>query len=232
MQKIILNQEELDYLCEKYQIIQNDRIEEAKQDKEMLDSLVEKGYFRKGEDAQYLILKDLKNVIEILRFSEGMVCAVREDNSNKSSSVLGFYFFQDFILSMKMELENYELLVLPSIPLAVGMMTNYIDEFKNQTTEVLKESTVEELGQVVEEILQNHKIEKQWAMFSVSRDGKMAGAIQMWECENEQFAAEINEGKIAILKPDKETLVHMYTKWIVELQRQAIGAKENQYGRI
>lgn len=221
--KIKLSQGEFKYLIRMFGMENVPGFENAsnqEQDTSVIEGkniLLSKKYIIEDENGQIKIFSPLFMAMKAIQMCNAVFCAVKIEKEEIVQR-FAFYFYLNKILLVEQKEKYYEIVELPSLSVAIGLLANRIKEFKNTEAKLMKEISIDQLlkeGLTVEgEAIDQWK---QWLLTGWDRDEKDNDCyIEIIETEKEQIMIEIVEiGKeqVKVKKPDKKELINTCVNW-------------------
>lgn len=187
------------------------------------DSLCEKGYLRTNEEKQYEADPALELIITAAENPYGYL--IMENMQWKGSGFKAVvYFLNDVIGIIEKRNDNYELIWVPYLPLAIGETANLQTTFLNEKTEWIEECLVEEREKYIS-FYEKSGFAVQWDMWGrqLTEEGETC-SVRILTNGKEQILIKERQGKVNISKPDKASYVNSIAEWLVFLHGNAIKA--------
>ncbi len=188
--------------------------------KECLRTLCEKGYIYSEQHKKYAINSTLELILITAANPYGYFIMenLRQDVILSKTVI---YFLNDVIGIVEQRDENYELIWVPYLPLAIGKVANLHTPFLNRDAVEIGEYTLEDGEKYIDCYLKKG-FKYQWEMWGkeLAKDKKIS--IVVLSDEKEQVLIKESKGKVHIVKPDKEIYVNTITKCIAPIHGNAI----------
>lgn len=176
-------------------------------------SLIEKGYIREDENQQPQILIPLMTLIQSILTCDAAFCSVGVQKDGKRQS-FGFYFYEGRIAFAERKDRQYDLVEIPSVSLAIGMLANRI-EIKRESTEMIKEITLNEITEDLELGFERGQTEKQWTLIGKTRkDKKTQCMFTVMESADDQTMVELGAERLIISRPGKKDFFNTCMNWM------------------
>lgn len=198
-------------------------IELEEEAQECVQSLCGRGIVRAGGNGKYAIDVTLELLLTVAEQPYGCFFMedLREEESIRKSAV---YFRDDVIAFVGQRDENWELMWLPYLPLAVGEIANLHEPFLNTRTEraVQGENTENVSTEWIDECLRNGFF-WQWEMWGEQlEDDRKQFSINVLSDGKTQLLILETEDGIRIFKPDKADYINEITRQLAFLHGKAI----------
>ncbi len=166
------------------------------------DSLMKKGYIKKGEDQRMLVRTSLMELIQMIFMYEAKFSAIGIWKDGETQR-FNFYFYEDRICFMEKRGEQYDLFEIPFLSLAAGMLANRI-EIKGEASEIINQASPDEPMDELKLGIGREQIEKEWILIGENKtDNKTRCMFVIIEAADTQEMLELRPEKITVSKPGK-----------------------------
>ncbi len=176
-------------------------------------SLIEKGYIQEEENRQPQVLVPLMTLMQSILICDAAFCAVEVQKDGKRQS-FGFYFYEGRIAFAEQKGQQYDLIEVPSLPLAAGMLANRI-EIKRESAEIINEIVPDEAAKDLELGTEWGQAKRQWTLIGKNRkDKKAQWMMTVMESSDDQTMVELRTGRITVSRPGKTDFFNACMSWM------------------
>ena len=198
------------------------------------NTLIEKEYFVKEDKDSLAILQEIVVMMQILRNFDGSFIVMQKTRTEVLQR-FAFFFLKDMILMIERK-DQYELLMLPFLPLAIGSLSNRIREFKYETTQEVAIMPPDKINRDIDIGINQDSVERVWVMAGWDRSGENDCLLSIWETNEQQVMWELSAAGVTITMPDKIDMINTCTSWMGKIHGLAMknGRKvqEDEDGRV
>lgn len=188
---------------------------------ECVMSLCEKGYLSLNQKKECSIDSTLELLLAVAEKPYGYLLMedLRRENVSAKTAV---YFLDDVIGIIDQRDEEYELLWLPHLPLAIGEVANIHSPFLNEKTELLHELISDDDKSRMDNYLKAGFV-WQWELWGnqLEDEEKKCSFFILSNGKEQVMIKEMN-GKTVVNKPDKAAYVNAITEWMIYVHGKAI----------
>ena len=184
-----------------------------------LKTLTEKGYLKKNQEDKYSIDKNLEAWLITASKPHGYMIMESVSDSHRQKNVV--YFNRDSIVVIKSNEDGaYELMWLPSLPLAIGHIANEVSNFRNAVTVHIGNYEMSEFEENQDNII-GEEFEPEYIFYMFEED-IMLGSISTYSTSDEQLMLCVKDDTVSVLKPKKSDYINEITRLIAPIHGNAI----------
>lgn len=188
-------------------------------------SLLERKYLMETPDTELSVSADVMLAVRVFQEHDASFTVVEQTKEGLGQHFC-FFFWGDMILLMEKEGEQYQIWMLPYLPLAVGCLSKKISVFKNLETEEIVELSSDQFHENLNLELPDSAIEKNWIMAGWSKlDGAEDCIFVVCETAAQQFMFTMSDKKAKVAKPQKADLINTCTRWMGQAHAASMKAR-------
>ncbi|MDD3253301.1 MAG: hypothetical protein PHV18_12165 [Lachnospiraceae bacterium] len=185
------------------------------------ESLIRKKYLLEDQDKKITVSEAMELDFEVMKTPYGFLVMDYEKTGGSHKRMV-MYFRDDAIICVSKE-DEYEVLWIPFLPLAIGAISNWVGSFRNNISDLSESCDIQTASKLWSEYC-NHAADSEIWRFTGYENRKEDLRIDVIGTKTEQILFHYKEDKVIVSRPDQVQWMNTIIRWIAPIHGKAIKA--------